>query len=229
MKKEESRSSTRTVSSVTRILVVDDHPIVRHGLVELLQDEPDQQVVAEASNAAEAMEALAAHELDLLVIDLSLEGMDGLELIKNIRALHGDLPILVVSTHDEKFYAQRALHAGALGYLSKECAVDRIVEAVRRVRTGKIYLSDEMSDRLLQHMVDGRHDPSASPIDRLSDRELEVFRSIGRGMSTRQIAEQLGLSIKTIETYRENIKAKLDFEDGHEMVRYAVQWNLEDT
>ncbi len=221
-------SETRT-SSVTRILVVDDHPIVRHGLVELLEDEADQKVVAEAANASETLRALDEHEVDLIVLDLSLEGMDGLELIKNIRALHGTLPILVVSTHDEKFYAQRSLHAGALGYLSKECAVDRIVEAVRRVRAGKIYLSEEMSDRLLHHMVDGHNDPTGSPIDRLSDRELEVFRGIGRGMSTRQIAEQLGLSIKTIETYRENIKTKLDFDSGHEMVRYAVQWSFEDT
>ena len=225
----EAKKAPAPTSSVTRILVVDDHPIVRHGLVELLQAEPDQQVVAEASNAAETMEALSEGNIDLLVLDLSLEGMDGLELIKNIRALHGNLPILVVSTHDEKFYAQRALHAGALGYLSKECAIDNIVAAVRRIRSGKIYVSEEMSDRMLHHMVDGRHEATESPIDRLSDRELEVFRSIGRGTSTRQIAEQLNLSIKTIETYRENIKAKLDFDDGHEMVRYAVQWNLEDS
>lgn len=216
-------------SKVTRILVVDDHPIVRHGLVELLEDESDHHVVAEAASASEAMKTLDEHEVDLIVLDLSLEGMDGLELIKNIRALHGKLPILVVSTHDEKFYAQRSLHAGALGYLSKECAVDRIVEAVRRVRSGKIYLSEEMADRLLHHMVDGQSDPTGSPIERSSDRELEVFRGIGRGMSTRGIAEQLGLSIKTIETYRENIKSKLDFDNGHEMVRYAVQWSFEDT
>lgn len=226
MKTDPAHSPT---PKATRILVVDDHPIVRHGLVELLEDEADQKVVAEAANASETLRALEEHDVDLIVLDLSLEGMDGLELIKNIRALHGNIPILVVSTHDEKFYAQRSLHAGALGYLSKECAVDRIVEAVRRVRSGKIYLSEEMSDRLLHHMVDGHDDPTGSPIDRLSDRELEVFRGIGRGMSTRRIAEQLGLSVKTIETYRENIKTKLDFDDGHEMVRYAVQWSFEDT
>ena len=216
-------------SSVTRILVIDDHPIVRHGLVELIQAEPDLQVVAEASDANETLEVLREKAIDLVVLDLSLDGMDGLELIKSIRAMHGDVPILVVSTHDEKFYAQRALHAGALGYLSKACAVDEIVDAVRRVRTGKIYVSEAVSDLILHHIVDGRKEAALSPIDRLSDRELEVFRNIGRGLSTRQIAEQLSLSVKTIETYRENIKAKLDFDSGHEMIRYAVQWNLEDS
>jgi DNA-binding NarL/FixJ family response regulator len=228
MSHDDSKTSHVT-SSVTRLLVVDDHPIVRLGLVELLSEQPDLQVVAEAANANETMEVLENESIDLLVLDLSLEGMDGLELIKNLKALHGDLPILVVSTHDEKFYAQRALHAGALGYLSKESATDYIVDAVRRVRSGKIYVSEEMSDRMLHNMVDGRHEATDSPIDRLSDRELEVFRGIGRGLSTRQIAEELSLSVKTIETYRENIKTKLDFADGHEMVRYAVQWGLEDT
>ena len=225
----EAPKPEKTVSSVTRILVVDDHPIVRRGLVDLLQAEPDQQVVAEAADAQETLGALENEDIDLLVLDLSLDGMDGLELIKTIKARHGDLPILVVSTHDEKFYAQRALHAGALGYLSKECAVDEIVDAVRRVRSGRIYVSDEVSDRMLHHLVDGHQEPEQSPIDRLSDRELEVFRGIGHGQSTREIAERLNLSVKTIETYRENIKAKLDFADGHEMVRYAVQWTLEDS
>jgi len=224
----DTREDKTLTSSVTRILVVDDHPLVRHGLVQLLAREPDQQVVAEAGNADDAMRILAEDEVDLLVLDLSLDGIDGLELIKNIKALHESLPILVVSTHDERYYAQRALHAGALGYLSKDAAIECVADAVRRVRAGKVYLSEEMSERLLHQMIENGEEVHASPIDRLSDRELEVFRGIGRGLATRQVATSLNLSVKTIETYRENIKAKLGLQNANELVRHAVQWSLED-
>jgi DNA-binding NarL/FixJ family response regulator len=219
-KKQTSRRSTR-------ILIVDDHPIVRHGLAELLNDEPDLEVCAEAEDAAGAMAAINEHKPDLAIVDISLNGVDGLELLKDIKARDPELPVLIVSIYDESLYAERVLRAGALGYLNKQVAIENVVPAVRRILGGKIYLSEKMSNRLLHNMVGGKADLDASPVDRLSDRELEVYRLIGQGLGTRQIADQLSLSMKTIETYRENIKAKLNLRDGNQMIRHAVQWVLQ--
>lgn len=210
------------------IMVVDDHPIVRHGLVSLLEAENDLDVVDQCDNPRDTLEKLDEKSIDVLVMDLSLGGMDGLELIKNIKARFPDVRILVVSIHDEKLFAERALAAGAMGYLGKDAAVKHIVEAVRRVLSEQVYLSEEMSDRLLRSLVAGGKEEVRSPLERLSDRELEVLRLLGHGKGTRDVATELGLSVKTIETYRENIKHKLDLKDSNEMIRFAVQWVSED-
>lgn len=221
------RKASRVGSTVRRVLLVDDHPIVRHGFADLINEEPDLEVVGEVSTGEEAMRMIAEDRPDLAVIDISLEGMDGLELIKHLKAQHPKLMILVVSIYDESLYAERALRAGAMGYLNKQAAIDQIVPAIRRVLTGKVYLSPRVADRLLQQVVEGVDELEQSPVQRLSDRELEVYRLIGQGLTTRQIAAQLHLSMKTIETYREHIKTKMNFRNSNEMVRHAVQWVLE--
>ncbi|MDY7108117.1 MAG: response regulator transcription factor [Planctomycetota bacterium] len=210
-----------------RVLIVDDHPIVRHGMGQLLDDEPDLNVCAEAANAGEAVRAVEEFHPDMAIIDIQLDGMDGLNLLKDLKARWPELHVLIVSVHDETLYAERALRAGALGYLNKQTATDFLVEACRRVLAGEIYLSEQMSNRLLHSVVGGKTDLEESPIDRLSDRELEVYRLLGEGLGTRQIADKLALSMKTIETYRENIKEKLNLADSNQLVRHAVQWVLE--
>ena len=210
-----------------RVLIVDDHPIVRHGMGQLLEDEPDLNVCAEAANAGEAVRAVEEFHPDMAIIDIQLDGMDGLNLLKDLKARWPELHVLIVSVHDETLYAERALRAGALGYLNKQTATDFLVEACRRVLAGEIYLSEQMSNRLLHSVVGGKTDLEESPIDRLSDRELEVYRLLGEGLGTRQIADKLALSMKTIETYRENIKEKLNLADSNQLVRHAVQWVLE--
>jgi DNA-binding NarL/FixJ family response regulator len=210
-----------------RVLIVDDHPIVRHGMGQLLGDEPDLVVCGEAANAGEAIRAVEALRPDMAIIDIQLDGMDGLNLLKDLKARWPGLHVLIVSVHDETLYAERALRAGALGYLNKQTATEYLVEACRRVLAGEIYLSEQMSSRLLHSVVGGKTDLEESPIDRLSDRELEVFRLLGEGLGTRQIADKLALSMKTIETYRENIKDKLSLADSNQLVRHAVQWVLE--
>jgi len=222
------KATKRTPTDRTkRVLIVDDHPIVRHGMAQLLGDEPDLEVCAEAADAGEAVRAVEKLRPDMAIIDIQLDGMDGLNLLKDLKARWPELQVLIVSVHDETLYAERALRAGALGYLNKQTATEYLVEACRRVLTGEIYLSEQMSNRLLHSVVGGKTDLEESPIDRLSDRELEVFRLLGEGLGTRQIADKLALSMKTIETYRENIKDKLNLADSNQLVRHAVQWVLE--
>ncbi|MEX2671835.1 MAG: response regulator transcription factor [Phycisphaeraceae bacterium] len=221
------RKASRVGSTVRRVVLVDDHPIVRHGFADLINEEPDLDVIAEVATGEEAMRVIAEHRPELAVIDISLEGMDGLELIKHLKAQYPKLMVLVVSIYDESLYAERALRAGAMGYLNKQTAIDQIVPAIRRVLSGKVYLSPRVADRLLQQVVEGVDELEQSPVQRLSDRELEVYRLIGQGLTTRQIATQLHLSMKTIETYREHIKTKMNFKNSNEMVRHAVQWVLE--
>ena len=221
-------SGRSTQKRTTRILVVDDHPVVRKGIVQLIEGESDLQVCAEADSAAATLEALDSPLPDLVIVDLTLAGASGLGLIKDIKARHPDLPILVLSMHDESLYAERALRAGAAGYVMKQEATEHIVEAIRQVLGGQVYLSDRMAARLL-HRVVGRTGTESrpSPIEALTDRELEVFQLVGQGLSTRQIAEQLFLSVKTVETHLEHIKTKLGLESGRELVRQAVRWSLE--
>lgn len=207
-----------------RVLLVDDHPILRKGLAELINQEADLTVCGEAEEAPKAFEAVGVLNPDVAVVDISLKGGNGLELIKNIKARYPDLPLLVLSMHDETLYAERALRAGSLGYIMKEEAIEKVLTAIRHVISGEIFLSDRMKGRLLNQLVGGRIKQGSSSIDSLSDRELEVFRLIGEGRGTRQIAEELRLSVRTVEAYREYIKDKLNLKNGTELVQHAFQY-----
>lgn len=206
-----------------RILIVDDHPIVRQGIESLLAQEPDLSICGEAESAGEALDVLRRERPDAAVIDITLKGTDGLELTKSARAEFPDLIVLIMSMHDESIYAERALRSGASGYIMKQEVANSIVAALRSVLNGEIYVSDKVRQTLLGRLSGHQTKLEDSPIDRLSDRELEVFRMIGRGCGTRQIAEQLHLSVKTIETYRAHIKDKLNIQNATELVRRAVQ------
>lgn len=212
-----------------RILIVDDHPVVRLGLSQLLASEPDLEIAAEAESAAGALDAVERERPDLVIVDISLGDGSGLELIKRLKGRDPDLKMLVSSVHDESLFAQRALKAGAMGYIGKDEAPERIVEAVRRILGGGIFLSRKMTDRMLQAAAAGRDPAAETAVDALSDRELEVFELIGRALTTREIAERLHLSVKTVETYRENVKAKLQLANNNELIRRAVEWTLRQT
>ncbi|HWP41133.1 MAG TPA: response regulator transcription factor [Tepidisphaeraceae bacterium] len=212
------------------VLLVDDHPIVRQGLAQLINQEPDLIVSAEAATAQQAMDLLdrPGIAVDIAIVDISLEDRSGIELIKEIRARWPQLPILVLSMHDEALYAERALRAGARGYIMKQEATDRVMTAIRKVLGGEIYVGERIAARLLGQLVSsGGGEPSISPLRRLSDRELEIFTMIGRGLGTREIATKLFLSIKTVEAHREHIKEKLQLRSGTELMRAAVQYVLE--
>jgi DNA-binding NarL/FixJ family response regulator len=210
------------------IFVVDDHPLLRQGLTLLINREQDLAVCGEAEEAESAMKAIAATNPDILIVDLSLNGPDGLELLKNIRVTHPSLPVLILSMHDETIYAERALRARANGYIMKQEATEKVLTAVRRILKGEIYLSEKMANKLLHQYVSGAAMDMKSRLASLSDRELEVFRLIGEGRSTRQIAEKLHLSIKTVETYQAHIKDKLSLRSGRELVQHAIQANIND-
>jgi DNA-binding NarL/FixJ family response regulator len=204
---------------------VDDHPVMRKGLALTLDAEMDLSVVGQMSSAEEAMDEIERLEPDLAIIDISLPGMSGMELVKHLQARMPELRTLVVSRHDESLYAERAIRAGARGYIMKLEAGDVIVKAVRQVMGGGIYVSDEINERLLLSMASGgRERISQSPLEVLSDRELEVFELTGRGTGTRDIAERLHLSVKTVESYRARIKKKLNLESATELMQHAVQW-----
>jgi DNA-binding NarL/FixJ family response regulator len=207
-----------------RLLVVDDHPIVRQGIRALVEQQGDLKVCGEAGSYREALEAAHGERPDVAIVDISLEGSDGLELTKALRAHYPKMPILVMSMHDESLYAERVLRAGANGYLMKQEVASKVVEAVRCVLAGKVYLSERVGQRILHDTAHPGPAEGLSSIDRLSDRELEVYRLIGCGKKTREIAEVLGLSIKTIETYRAHIKEKLGLRNAIELVRSAAQW-----
>ena len=209
---------------MTRLLLVDDHPLLRKGLALTLNAEPDLDVVGQAASAEEALAAFGTLDPDVALIDISLPGMSGLELLKHLLALKPDLLTLVVSRHDEALYAERAVRAGAKGYVMKVEAADEIVQAVRHVLRGGIYMSEDLKDRLLFGAAVGRKAPMQSPLEVLSDRELEVFEMTGRGLPTREIAERLHLSVKTVESYRARIKTKLSLDSGTELMQHAVRW-----
>jgi DNA-binding NarL/FixJ family response regulator len=208
----------------TKVLLVDDHPILRQGLARLINAEADLVVCGEAEDAARAFDAVGVLSPDVAVIDISLKGSNGIELTKNIKARYPSLPILVLSMHDESLYAERALRAGALGYIMKEEASEQVLVGIRRVLVGEIFLSERMKAKMLQQMASGRAKTITSPIELLTDRELEVFRLIGEGHSTRQIAAQLHLSVRTVEAYREYIKAKLGLKNSTELIQHAFHW-----
>lgn len=206
------------------VIIVDDHPIVRQGLAQLIDQEPDLHVCGQAEDAHDAMRIIKAKSPDLAIVDLSLKETSGMELIKDVKIQYPHLPVLTLSMHDEAVYAERALRAGAKGYIMKQEATEKVITAIRQVLAGKVYISDGMAARMVTKLVAGPTDVGVSPVDRLSDRELEVFRLIGEGYGTREMAEKLHLSVKTIETYRAHIKEKLALQDANELLRSAIQW-----
>jgi DNA-binding NarL/FixJ family response regulator len=207
----------------SRILIVDDHPLFRHGIADLINAEPDLEVCAEADNAPAALEGIRSHSPDLATIDISLRGANGIELLKSIKAEHPRLPLLVLSMHDESLYALRSLRAGARGYIMKQEALDRVMSAIRQVLRGDLYVSPSMSGRMIEEFVQGSSSGN-SIADKLTDRELEILQLIGQGHGVQQIARELNLSAKTVETHRAHIKEKLNFQTARELARFAVQW-----
>ncbi len=208
-----------------RIVLIDDHPIIRQGFTLLINQEEDLTVVGEAEDAGSAIALVEEQVPDLALVDLSLKNSNGIELIKDLSRLHPELLMLVISLHDESVYAERSLRAGAHGFIMKAEATENVMTAIRVVLQGEIYLSDKMRHHMLRSMAGGSQ-RKTSATDHLSDRELEVFQSIGRGESTREIAENLNLSVKTIETYKSHLKQKLDLRNSTELLQYAVEWNL---
>jgi DNA-binding NarL/FixJ family response regulator len=212
-------------SAAKRVLIVDDHPMMRQGLAQLIDNEPDLKVVAEADTGGEGLDIVVAQKLDLAVLDISLPDKNGLELIKDIRSVKPELPVLIMSMHDEALYAERVLRAGARGYIMKQEGGKKLLQAIRQVLTGQIYVSEKMSARILETFSGRRPDETASPVTRLSDREFEVFQLIGQGKSTKEIAQHLSLSVKTVEVHRAKIKEKLSLITATDLVRYAVRWS----
>lgn len=207
----------------TRVLIVDDHPIIREGLARLISQELDMVMAGSAHDAATARTALAELEPDVLVLDLSLPGVTGFQFIEEVRASHPALPILILSMHSEPVIAERALRAGATGYITKAEAPEKVLTAIRTLRNNRAYVTDDLAAKLVQRMASGRETP---PTSSLSNRELQVLRLIGNGRSTRRIAAALELSVKTVETYRSNIKRKLGLRDSAELASYAVRFVL---
>ena len=211
-------------SGKARILLVDDHAVVRFGIAQLINRQNDMEVCGEEEDASRALTAITTLKPDLVIADISLKDSSGLELMRNIKAQYPGLPVLVVSVHDESVYAEIAFRAGALGYLMKQEALEKILTALRRVLTGAIYVSDTLAAKMLQQQVRGQTQISESPVKSLSDRELEVFQMIGQWKKTREIADELHLSVKTIEYYREQIKRKLNLKNSAELTQHATAW-----
>lgn len=207
-----------------RIFLVDDHPATRGGVRALIDQDERLEVCGEADSAPAALQLMQKLNPDLAVVDITLKTTSGIELMKNVKALLPDLPVLIMSMHDESLYAERSLRAGAKGYIMKSEASERILVAIHRVLEGEIYLSDAMKEKMLHRLVRSKKDEVVFTIDTLSDREMEVFQLIGNGYGTRQIAEKLHLSVKTIDSYREHLKLKLRLEKGSDLVRHAIQW-----
>jgi DNA-binding NarL/FixJ family response regulator len=207
-----------------RVFLVDDHPMVREQLAHLIDQQPDLQVCGEAGEVAGALEGIERLRPDIAIVDLSLKNSSGLDLIKDLKARESAVPVLVLSMHDESLYAERVLRAGAMGYMSKQEKTRNILAAIRRVLDGGIHVSADLAGVLVKRMVGGLHNPDVSPVSRLADRELEVFQLIGSGQGTRKIAENLNLSVKTVESYRARIKEKLQLDDGIQLLQRAVQW-----
>jgi DNA-binding NarL/FixJ family response regulator len=217
-------TSSEPRSKKTRVLIVDDHPITRSGLSYLINHQPDMVTCCEAQNAAEALTGVLEARPDLVLTDFSLPDKNGLELIKDIKAVRPELPILVISMHEESLYAERVLRAGARGYITKEEGGERLMRAIRHVLSGAIYVSDKMSARILEIFSGGPGKQSRSVVEELSDREFEVFELLGAGLSTQQIAERLRLSMKTVDAHRAKLKSKLKVRTNNELVAYAARW-----
>ncbi len=214
----------KSKSAAKRVLIVDDHPMMRQGLAQLIDNEIDLKVVAEADTGGQGLDIIVREKLDLAVLDISLPDRNGLELIKDIRSVKPELPVLIISMHDEALYAERVLRAGARGYIMKQEGGNKLLQAIRQVLTGQIYVSEKMSARILETFSGRKSEKSASPVARLSDREFEVFQLIGQGKGTKEIAHHLNLSVKTVEVHRAKIKEKLSLLTATDLVRYAVRW-----
>jgi DNA-binding NarL/FixJ family response regulator len=222
----EANADRQTDGRKRAVFIVDDHPLLRQGLALMINRENDLFVCGEAEAAQAAMRAIVQHQPDILIVDISLNGPDGLELLKSIRNSYPGLPVLILSMHDEATYAERALRARANGYIMKHEATEKVLVAVRRILNGEVYLSDRIANKMLQQYIGGASTALQSRLSALSDRELEVFRSIGEGRSTRQIADELRLSVKTVETYQAHLKEKLALRSGRELIQHAIQWKI---
>jgi DNA-binding NarL/FixJ family response regulator len=209
-----------------RVLLIDDHPIVRQGLTLLIDREVDLSVCGEADGAHSAFHAITTLRPDIVVLDISLPGPDGLDVLKEIRMRSSSLPVLILSMHDESIYAERAIRAGANGYIMKQEATEKVLVAIRRILRGEVHLSDRLTSSMLQQYVRGTISSKSSPFLSLSDRELEIFRLIGEGRGTRQIADELHLSVKTIESHQAHIKEKLALRNARELVQHAIEWTV---
>jgi DNA-binding NarL/FixJ family response regulator len=207
-----------------RVFVVDDHPLVRESLATLIDRQSDLSICGQASDSASAFDAIVQLNPDVVVLDLSLPGESGLELIKKLQSLSRPPRLLVLSMHDEAFYAERVLRAGALGYVMKHETTDKVIEGIRRVLMGRVFVSEKIAAQLAEKFVGVRGAQNLSPVARLSDRELEIFRLIGQGHETRRIAQKLNLSIKTVQAHSANIKEKLGLENAAALIREAVRW-----
>jgi DNA-binding NarL/FixJ family response regulator len=207
-----------------KVLLVDDHPLLRKGLAQLINQEKDLTVCGEADDAGTAMKLIEAQRPDAAVVDITLPDSSGIELIKNIRLRVPGTVVLVLSMHDEGVYAERVLRAGARGYVSKGESPSRVIEGIRQVLKGEVFVSEKMSVRMLQGLVGARREAGGLPVDHLTDREFEVLEKIGRGLQVREIAEDLHLSAKTVDAHRENLKRKLGLADAAELRKYAVNW-----
>ncbi len=207
-----------------KILIVDDHPIFRHGLAQLINQEHDLEVCGEAEDYHSAWKAVHDLTPDMVIVDITLKNMSGIDLIKELHKTHKALPLLVISMHEESLYAERSLRAGARGYIMKQMASDSVIDAIRQVLQGRLYASRSVTDNLLSRFVEGSQASIESPVQSLTDREIDVFRLIGEGKGISEIAEKLHLSVKTIGTYRERIKEKLQIKNATELLRYAMKW-----
>jgi len=205
-------------------VIVDGHPLLRERLAQLINHELDLEVCGEAGNAQDGIQLIRNTGADLAIIDITLKGSSGLELIKSVKALSIGIPVLVLSMHEEALYAERALRAGATGYITKHQAADQIIQAIRRVLAGEVYLSERMTTSFLKSLTSAGVKSLSRPVDRLTDRELEVLELIGSGHTTREIAETLKLGVATVDTYRARIKEKMNFQKGTELQHYAVRW-----
>jgi DNA-binding NarL/FixJ family response regulator len=210
-------------SNAKRVLIVDDHPLFRHGIADLINAEADLKTCGEADSAPHALEAIRKLRPDLVIVDISLKGTNGIELVKSIRTEHPKLPVLMLSMHDESLYALRALRAGARGYVMKQEALERVMSAIHRVLGGEVYVSPVMSGKMINEFVGGAS--AEKPLtDKLTDRELEVLQLIGEGLGIQQIAQRLNLSAKTIETHRAHLKEKLNMKSARDLTHFAVHW-----
>jgi DNA-binding NarL/FixJ family response regulator len=208
-----------------RVFLVDDHPLVREWLTNLINQQMDLTVCGESETAPQALQAIAAAKPDIAVVDLSLKDSSGIELIKSLKESHPDVAVLVLSMHDESQYAERALRAGAKGYVMKRETTRKVIEAIRRILEGRIYVSEKVAESMAGHVAQRKSSPDRSPVEQLSDRELEVFEMLGQGQGTRQIAESLRVSVKTVQAYCARIKEKLTLSSATELLREAIRWN----
>jgi DNA-binding NarL/FixJ family response regulator len=216
--------SAKVAHNAKTVVLVDDHPIMRKGLAELIDQEPDLHVVGEAEDAQGAREVIAKLRPDIAVVDISLRESNGIDLMRDIKARWPDLPVLILSMYENTIYAEHALSAGARGYITKSEAPAKVVEGIRQVLAGSIYINERMASKMLSSFVGARHDAKGFSVDRLSQREFEIFDLIGQGQQTRQVAENLHISIKTVEAHRENIKRKLNLASATDLLKYAIEW-----